>query len=111
MTVVDGADPGIADPHPDAVRTVRLVRRDGTGRAMVLEWTSFPGVIVHVPGRGPATHAASAYPPCGCDACDDTWDQLADGLEDEVLKLAGERPASVEPSLPTFDRRRQAGRR
>jgi hypothetical protein len=92
VTMVDGPDPSLADPHPDALRTARITPRDG-GRGFALEWTAFPGVVVHPPGPRPAHVPASAYPACGCDACDDAWDQVADGLEDEVLTLAGERPA------------------
>jgi hypothetical protein len=95
--MVDGPDPSLADPHPDALRTAHLTPRDG-GRGFALEWTGFPGVVVHPPGPRPAHVPASAYPACGCDACDDVWDQVADGLEDEVLALAGERPAPREPS-------------
>jgi hypothetical protein len=92
VTMVDGPDPSLADPHPDALRTARITPPDG-GRGFALEWTAFPGVVVHAPGPRPAHVPASAYPACGCDACDDAWDQVADGLEDEVLTLAGERPA------------------
>jgi hypothetical protein len=100
VTAFEGADPGIRDPHPDAVRTVRLVPRvprDG-GRELALEYTAFPGVIVHVPGPRPAALPASAHPPCGCDACDDSWEDVAERLEDEVLTLAGERPGPPVPS-------------
>jgi len=92
VTVVDGADPALADPHPDAIRTVRLAPRDGTGRTLALEWTSFPGVLLHSGRR-----MAEAFPPCGCDACDDRWEDLAEALEHSVLLAAGELPPPREP--------------
>ncbi|OUE24583.1 DUF6226 family protein [Clavibacter michiganensis] len=92
VTVVEGADPSLADPHPDAVRSVRLAPRDGTGRTLALEYTSFPGVLLHSGRR-----MAEAFPPCGCDACDDRWEDLADSLEDAVLTAAGRLPPPREP--------------
>ncbi|QIS41120.1 hypothetical protein GW571_02655 [Clavibacter capsici] len=92
VTTVEGPDPSLADPHPDAVRTARLAPRDATGRILVLEWTSFPGVLLHSGRR-----MAEAFPPCGCDACDDRWEDLADSLEEAVLTAAGELPTPPEP--------------
>jgi hypothetical protein len=91
VTVVEGADPALADPHPDAVRSVRLVPRDGRGRTLTLEYTAFPGVILHSGRR-----MAEAFPPCGCDACDDRWEDLADSLEEAVLRAAGQLPPPPE---------------
>jgi hypothetical protein len=95
VTAVEGPDPALADPHPDAVRSVRLAPRDGTGRILTLEWTSFPGVMLHSGRR-----MTEAFPACGCDACDERWEELADDLEDAVLTAAGQRP---EPPLPFGD--------
>jgi hypothetical protein len=92
VAVVEGADPSLADPHPDAVRSVRLAPRDGAGRILTLEWTSFPGVMLHSGRR-----MAEAFPPCGCDACDDRWEDLADSLEEAVLRAAGQLPPPPEP--------------
>jgi len=92
VTATAGPDPSLADPHPDAVRTVRLAPRDGSGRVLALEWTSFPGVMLHTGGTFTA-----AFPPCGCDACDDRWEDVADQLEEAVLLAAGELAAPPEP--------------
>jgi len=92
VTATAGPDPSLADPHPDAVRTVRLAPRDGSGRVLALEWTSFPGVSLHSGQPLPL-----AFPPCGCDACDDRWEEVADQLEEAVLLAAGELAAPPEP--------------
>jgi len=87
VTAVAGPDPSLAHPHPDAVRTVRLAPRDGRGRVLALEWTSFPGVMLHTSGT-----FTGAFPPCGCDACDDRWEEVADQLEEAVLLASNELP-------------------
>lgn len=92
VSAVEGPDPSLGDPHPDAVRTVRLAPRDGTGRTLALEWTSFPGVMLHTGRRFP-----EAFPPCGCDACDDRWEDVADELERAMLLAAGELAPPPEP--------------
>ncbi|MBF4617698.1 hypothetical protein ITJ44_06365 [Clavibacter sp. VKM Ac-2873] len=92
VSVVEGPDPALADPHPDAVRSVRLTPRDGSGGTLALEWTSFPGVMLHAGRRFP-----EAFPACGCDACDDRWEDVADELEQAVLLAAGQVPPPPEP--------------
>ncbi|KDP91102.1 MULTISPECIES: DUF6226 family protein [Clavibacter] len=92
VTVVEGPDPALADPHPDAVRSVRIAPRDGAGPTLTLELTAFPGVLLHVDQR-----MAEAFPPCGCDACDDRWEDVADHLEEAVLAAAGRLPPPPEP--------------
>jgi hypothetical protein len=92
MTATAGPDPSLADPHSDALRTVRLAPRDGSGRVLALEWTSFPGVMLRT-GRP----LPEAFPACGCDACDDRWEDVADAMEEAVLTAAGQLPAPPEP--------------
>jgi hypothetical protein len=99
VTTMEGADPFLADPHPDAVRTVRLAPRDGSGRTLTLEWTSLPGVLLHTGKR-----MAEAFPPCGCDACDDRWEDVAEDLEEAVLLAAGELARSPRRGAGTLAR-------
>ncbi|WP_316301697.1 DUF6226 family protein [Clavibacter michiganensis] len=73
--------------HAVAVRSVRLAPRDGNGRTLTLEYTGFPGVLLHSGRR-----MAEAFPQCGCDACDDRWEDVADSLEEAVLLAAGQPP-------------------
>ncbi|MEW5013803.1 DUF6226 family protein [Clavibacter michiganensis subsp. michiganensis] len=78
--------------HAVAVRSVRLAPRDVNGRTLTLEYTAFPGVLLHSGGR-----IAEAFPQCGCDACDDRWEDVADSLEEAVLLAAGQLPPPREP--------------
>ncbi|GAA4395236.1 hypothetical protein GCM10023147_28190 [Tsukamurella soli] len=50
---------------------------------LLLRFTDFPAVEV----TAGITHHV-AYPDCGCDACDETWEDAADDLETLVLAVA-----------------------
>jgi hypothetical protein len=69
---------------PDFVRLIRIEPPMGTnGGPMTIVFTSFPGVVVY-----PASGFLVGFPACGCDACDDAVDDVADSLEERVLALA-----------------------
>lgn len=68
--------PGEARVGPEIVRATELRPRDARAAPMTIAHTAFPGVVVHA---GMLLNAV--YPPCGCDACDDTWQVQADDLE------------------------------
>lgn len=70
---------------PDFVRSVRLVPGGTDGEPMTIVFTSFPGVVIYAGSRFPR-----GFPACGCDACDDAVDDVADSLEERVLALASE---------------------
>lgn len=79
----------IADiPHPpaldDTVRAVRLVPKSGSGAPLVVVLTSFPVVHVHA-----GVLFTTRYPSCGCNACDETWEPVAEELEWQLLAIAG----------------------
>jgi hypothetical protein len=63
-------------PRDDIVRVVRLAPPDGTAAPLAFAFTSFPGVILHAG----ALHDFP-FPVCGCDACDEDLEYLADELE------------------------------
>jgi hypothetical protein len=53
-------------------------RAGGDGIPLSVEPTTFPGVIVWVGGRD------FPFPTCGCDACDEDVEQLAEQMEELV---------------------------
>lgn len=63
----------------DVVRAVRITPDDPTSASLTFVCTSFPSVIVHA-----GLLHDFLYPVCGCDACDETWEHLADELEWDV---------------------------
>jgi hypothetical protein len=70
---------------PEFVRLVRLAPTGTNGGPMTIVFTSFPGVVIY-----PASRFPEGFPACGCDACDDAVDDVADSLEERVLTLASE---------------------
>jgi Family of unknown function (DUF6226) len=46
-------------------------------------FTDFPGVVIRAGVR-----CRAAFPACGCDACDDTWEKVADDMECLVFAVA-----------------------
>ena len=50
---------------------------------LVFRFTDFPGVEIRAGVRFRA-----AFPACGCDACDETWEKVADDMEGLVLAVA-----------------------
>lgn len=83
----------------DVIRAARLTPTNTDGAPLTFVFTSFPSVIVVA---GAATEML--FPVCGCDACDEGWEYLADELEWQVLAVAGgnlhERLAATTP--PAF---------
>lgn len=78
----------VTQPDEDFLaRVVRVVPRDAAGASLTFLFTTFPGVQLWVHAPAGAVDK-SAYPTCGCDACDETAQSLAEPLEDEVLGVA-----------------------
>jgi hypothetical protein len=67
-----------------ASRAVRLDPADASAAALTLVFTDFPGVVLHA-GVTCTVH----LPPCGCDACDETWQNGAEELEFTVRAVVG----------------------
>jgi len=62
-----------------ASRAVRLQPTDDTCTPVTLVFTDFPAVVGHA-----GWSLETFLPDCGCDACDETWESSADGLESWV---------------------------
>ena len=70
-------------PAPDVTRAVRVTPNDPSCAALTFVFTSYPGVFLHA-GLLHDFH----YPVCGCDACDETWESVAEELEQQMLAVA-----------------------
>ena len=68
---------------PDFVRLVRLSPHAEDVDTLTVVFTSFPGVVIYAGSR-----FDEAFPACGCDACDDTTEDVAESLVERVLALA-----------------------
>lgn len=71
------------DEPPDFLRLVRLSPPAADADTLTLVFTSFPGVVIYTGSR-----FSDAFPACGCDACDDSSEDVADSLVVRVLALA-----------------------
>ena len=69
-------------PRVNAVRAVRLTPATADAASMTFVLTDHPGVIVHA-----GLVHDFVYPVCGCDACDETWQSVADDLEHDVQAI------------------------
>ncbi len=89
--------------HPptadETVRAVRLTPRATACAPLVVVLTAYPGVRIHA-----GVLFNEAFPSCGCDACDEWWDAVADDLEWQVFAIAGGRFAEAvsEPRRPKW---------
>jgi hypothetical protein len=103
----------IIHTRDDIVRAVRLTPRDLVAAPLTFVFTSLPSVIVHA---GALTDFL--FPVCGCDACDDGWERVADEMEWNVLTVVaggfsetlarGYRPKLTSSIAATGDRRRSS---
>lgn len=65
------------------VRTTTIVPRHSTGAPLVISETSFPTVVVAMGAAG-----LESAPTCACDACDESLEAAATGLENLVFAVA-----------------------
>ena len=86
--------------HEDVARAVRVVPESPDGAPLTFVYTEYPSLILHA-----GLLHDFPFPTCGCDACDETVEALADDLEDTVLAVvAGQFAETVSPSSsPPFD--------
>ncbi|MGW8482716.1 DUF6226 family protein [Microbacterium sp. NPDC055903] len=73
-----------APASEDVVRAVRLTPRNATSASLVIILTAFPGVRLYA-----GALYSAAYPSCGCNACDERWNEAADELEWQVFAIVG----------------------
>ena len=66
----------------DVDRAVRVTPAEPDAAPLTFAFTAFPGVIVHA-----GLLHDFAFPGCGCDACDETWDTQAEELEELVFSV------------------------
>lgn len=66
----------VADGSIPILRAVRLTPADTAAAPLTFVFTEFPGIIVHA-----GALADHAFPPCGCDACDDDIATVIGDLE------------------------------
>jgi hypothetical protein len=61
------------------LRAIRLTPADPLSAPLTFVYTDYPGLVVHA-----GLLADLSYPICGCEACDETWQSLADELEWQI---------------------------
>src|SRR5438270_3474905 len=100
---------------PAATKVVAVTPARADAAPLVFRFTDFPGVVIRAGLR-----CRPAFPACGCDACDDAWQDIADTMEalvlavadgtfTEWLDLTGDRTASVGYRIGTPDGRGWGG--
>ncbi|MET4135436.1 DUF6226 family protein [Pseudarthrobacter sp. PvP090] len=67
----------------DVLQAVKVTPRDPGAAALTFVLTGYPGVLVHA-----GVLQDFPFPVCGCDACDETAETVADRLEMLVLTVA-----------------------
>ena len=67
----------------DVLQAVKITPRDSRAAALTFVLTGYPGVMVHA-----GVLHDFPFPVCGCDACDETVETVADRLEMLVLSVA-----------------------
>jgi hypothetical protein len=72
-------EPASRQPDAPVVRVVRLMPRSPAASQLSVAFTDFPGVVLRL-GRW----YEDAFPSCGCDACDESPDDLVEDLHIRV---------------------------
>ncbi len=66
----------------DTTKLIAVTPEQVDAAPLVFRFTNFPGVEIRAGVRYRA-----AFPSCGCDACDETWDDAADDMERLVFAV------------------------
>jgi hypothetical protein len=67
----------------ESSRAIRLVPLNQDCAALTFLYTTFPGIVVHA-----GLLHEFVFPPCGCDACDESIEEQVEDLEQLVLAVA-----------------------
>jgi hypothetical protein len=70
----------------DTTKLVTVTPEEADAAPLVFRFTDFPGIVL----RAGLRHRA-AFPACGCDACDETWENAADDMEQLVFAVTDGR--------------------
>lgn len=68
----------------ETLRAVRLTPRDDACAPLVFVLTDYPTVKLHA-----GVLFTGFYPSCGCNACDEKWDDVAEELEWQTFSIVG----------------------
>jgi hypothetical protein len=93
---------------PATTKLVAVTPDRADAAPLLFRFTDFPGVVLRAGLR-----CSAAFPACGCDACDETWDKVADDMErlvlavtdgrfSERIDLASDGKATVEHTIETL---------
>lgn len=89
VEIAEGRDALAGDlrytPGPDEiVRAVRITPNAQECAPLELILTTYPSVALRA-----GTLFSTSHPSCGCDACDETWEDAADRLESHAWSVVG----------------------
>lgn len=109
VTLEEGDHVAVGLLHPptaeETVRAVRLTPRGEASAPLVMVLTDFPGVRLYA-----GVLFSESYPSCGCNACDERWEPLADELEWETFAIVdggfAEEVSEPRPATWSHDRAR-----
>ena len=73
-------------PAPTVVRAVRLTPLAPQTAPLTFVYSGLPGIHLHA-----GAVSCWPFPSCGCDACDEVWDEAADQLEEIVRHVVSGR--------------------
>jgi hypothetical protein len=103
--VTVSSEPHFARAGVELVEAVLIAPRDPRSASIVIGFTTLPGVIV----RAGALNEF-AFPPCGCDACDERVGDLIGRLEDLIFTVVrGGYSEAIDGSMVSYSLRHPGG--
>jgi hypothetical protein len=71
---------------PATTKLIAVTPEHTDAAPLVFRFTDFPGVLLRAGVR-----CSAAFPACGCDACDEAWEEAADDMERLVFAVTDGR--------------------